>query len=101
IHDVVITGRHDADTDRLCRDLTPICTAQIELFEPATRRAPVDRYLFLITAVGDGYGGLEHRSSTALICQRNDLPYAGMTGLPDGYQGLLGLASHEYFHTWN
>ena len=28
-------------------------------------------------AVGDGYGGLEHRASTALLCSRNDLPWRG------------------------
>jgi predicted metalloprotease with PDZ domain len=100
-HDIVITGRHDADLDRLCRDLAPVCAAQVALFEPESKRAPVDRYLFLITAVGDGYGGLEHRASTALICRRNDLPYPGMKGVPEGYRRLLGLASHEYFHTWN
>jgi predicted metalloprotease with PDZ domain len=100
-HDIAITGRHDADLERLCSDLAPICEAQIALFEPQTRKAPVERYLFLVMAVGEGYGGLEHRSSTALLCRRNDLPYAGMKGLPDGYRGLLGLASHEYFHTWN
>ena len=52
-------------------------------------------------AVGDGYGGLEHRASTALLCARNDLPYRGMVGVPNGYRTFLGLASHEYFHTWN
>jgi predicted metalloprotease with PDZ domain len=52
-------------------------------------------------AVGDGYGGLEHRASTALLCSRGDLPFDGMKGTPDGYQTFLGLASHEYFHTWN
>jgi predicted metalloprotease with PDZ domain len=61
----------------------------------------VDRYLFLTMAVGEGYGGLEHRASTALLCSRHDLPHVGMKGLPDGYQTFLGLASHEYFHTWN
>ena len=55
------------------------------------------RYVFLITAVGDGYGGLEHRASTALLCARDDLPYPGMTGTPERYRTLLGLCSHEYF----
>jgi predicted metalloprotease with PDZ domain len=40
-------------------------------------------YIFLVTAVGDGYGGLEHRASTALLCARDDLPYAGMQGMPE------------------
>ena len=97
-HAVAITGRHDCDMTRLVSDLKPICEAQIRLFgEPA----PMDRYVFLTMAVGDGYGGLEHRASTALLCSRNDLPYAGMDEATEGYRQFLGLCSHEYFHTWN
>ena len=97
-HEIVITGRHDCDMSRLCRDLKRICEWQIRFFgEPA----PMSRYVFLVTAVGNGYGGLEHRASTALLCSRNDLPFAGMSGLPEGYRTFLGLCSHEYFHTWN
>jgi predicted metalloprotease with PDZ domain len=59
------------------------------------------RYVFLTTAVGDGYGGLEHRASTALLCSRADLPHVGMDEATDGYRQFLGLCSHEYFHTWN
>ena len=55
----------------------------------------------LIHATGDGYGGLEHRASTALLCAREALPYLGMKGLPKSYRALLGLASHEYFHAWH
>ena len=100
-HEIAVTGRTDVDLARLARDLKPICSAQIALFEPKRQRAPVPRYLFMTMAVGEGYGGLEHRSSTALLCARNDLPYPAMKGVPDGYQTFLGLASHEYFHTWN
>jgi predicted metalloprotease with PDZ domain len=69
----------------------------------------------MLNAVDDGYGGLEHRNSTALICKRQDLPRLGNSALKpnaaqpsaaqpkqsDGYTTLLGLISHEYFHTWN
>ena len=100
-HEIVVTGRSDVDLGRLARDLEPVCAAQAALFEPRTKRAPFDRFLFLTTAVGDGYGGLEHRDSTALLCGRNDLPWPGMTQPNDGYRTFLGLASHEYFHTWH
>lgn len=100
-HDVVITGAHQCDMARLCADLQRICEAQIAFFEPRSKKAPMERYVFLIMAVGDGYGGLEHRASTALLCSRNDLPYPGMQGVPEGYRTFLGLCSHEYFHTWN
>ena len=99
-HAVAITGQHDADPERLAGDLARICEAQVRLFEPRAHKAPFERYLFLTTVVGDGYGGLEHRASTALLAARNDLPYRGMKGVPDGYRRFLGLASHEYFHAW-
>ena len=97
-HDIALTGRHDCDLDRLCADLKRVCEWQIRLFG---KPAPVDYYAFLTMVVGDGYGGLEHRASTALICSRADLPWKGMEGLPEGYRTFLGLCSHEYFHTWN
>lgn len=101
-HDVVITGRvPNLDLARLCDDLKKICEAQIAFFEPRSKRAPMDRYVFMTLAVGDGYGGLEHRASTALICSRADLPVKGKAEQTDGYRTYLGLCSHEYFHTWN
>ena len=101
-HDVVITGRvPNLDMARLTADLKKICEAQIALFEPRSRRAPMERYVFMTLAVGDGYGGLEHRASTALICSRADLPVKGQKEMSDGYRTYLGLCSHEYFHTWN
>ncbi|HJV72953.1 MAG TPA: M61 family metallopeptidase [Noviherbaspirillum sp.] len=101
-HDIVITGRvPNLDITRLAADLKKICEAQIALFEPKSRRAPMGRYVFMTLAVGDGYGGLEHRASTALICSRADLPVKGQKEMSDGYRTYLGLCSHEYFHTWN
>jgi predicted metalloprotease with PDZ domain len=103
-HDVVITGRvPNLDMARLCTDLKAICETQIAFFEPKTKQAPMDRYVFMTLAVGDGYGGLEHRASTALICARADLPTTSAQGgeRSEGYVKFLGLCSHEYFHTWN
>ena len=75
----------------------------------AATTPPFDRYVFLLNALEDGHGGLEHRASTALLAARRDLPRRGAepadatSGGPasDGYVNLLGLISHEYFHTWN
>jgi predicted metalloprotease with PDZ domain len=101
-HDVVISGRvRNLDMPRLTADLKRICETQIALFEPHDRRAPVDRYVFMTMAVADGYGGLEHRASTALVCNRADLPALGRATQSEGYCTYLGLCSHEYFHTWN
>jgi predicted metalloprotease with PDZ domain len=59
----------------------------------------------MLNAVDEAYGGLEHRNSTALIAARKDLPRVVAKGAstrqPEGYTTLLGLISHEYFHTWN
>ena len=99
-HYLVVSGRHKADLARMARDLKPVCEAHIRLFgEPA----PMDSYLFLTWVTGDGYGGLEHRNSTSLMCSRNDLARRTDPAdkLRDPYRGFLGLCSHEYFHTWN
>lgn len=98
-HDFVLTGLHNADLPRIARDLKLICEYQIKLFgEPA----PFARYVFITWVVGDGYGGLEHRASTSLICSRDDLPLAkNADSMSDGYRTYLGLCSHEYFHSWN
>lgn len=97
-HAMTLTGRHRADQTRLARDLKTVCEYHIHLFgEPA----PMARYLFQVMITGDGYGGLEHRSSTSLLCSRDDLPRAGENTVSEGYRSFLGLCSHEYFHTWN
>lgn len=99
-HEVVLSGRHHTDEARLSRDLAAICSAQIHMFEEA---APFERYWFLTRVVGEGYGGLEHRNSTSLLCSRNDLPlHSDAPGtLRPAYRNYLGLCSHEYFHSWN
>ncbi len=96
-HDIAIAGRQHADLPRLARDFTQICQWQIDFFGGA----PFSRYLFQVLALPDGYGGLEHRSSTSLICRRDELPRSGDDDISDDYLKLLGLASHEYFHAWN
>lgn len=107
-HRFVLTGAGDwVDTERLIEDTRRICETQIAFWH-GDGTPPFERYVFMLHASGDGYGGLEHRNSTALICQRSDLPQR-RTGdakpaalkATDGYTTLLGLISHEYFHTWN
>lgn len=101
-HALVLSGRCEVDGDRIVRDLARICRVQRELFRQEPARGPeFAQYLFLTHVVASGYGGLEHRSSTALICARTDLPRPGETGVKPGYRAFLGLCSHEYFHLWN
>ena len=121
-HRFVVAGAAPAfDGARLMADTKKICEAEIRLWHAttagrATKKPPHKNYLFMLNAVDDGYGGLEHRNSTALICNRRDLPRLGSaapagppaksamgtsTKQSEGYTTLLGLISHEYFHTWN
>ena len=97
-HDVVITGKHRTDMDRLCKDLKKICSYHARFFG---QLPSMERYVFLVMAVGDGYGGLEHRASCSLLCSRDDLPVKGVGEVTERYRTFLGLCSHEYFHTWN
>jgi predicted metalloprotease with PDZ domain len=105
-HEMVFTGViPNLDLKRIAADAQKICAAQIALFEPETRKAPfldsANRYVFMTMVTDTGYGGLEHRASTALMAARRDLPVIGRADAGDGYQTFLGLVSHEYFHTWN
>ncbi|MDX1706497.1 PDZ domain-containing protein [Pseudidiomarina sp.] len=97
-HGLVVAGHHYGDLSRISRDLANICEYQIELFD---HQVPFDNYLFLTIVVGKGFGGLEHRNSTALLCSRKDLILAGKNTIDNDYRGFLSLCSHEYFHSWN
>jgi predicted metalloprotease with PDZ domain len=103
-HEFVVAGALPSfDGSRLLADTQKICETEINFWHDKRPKsqAPYKRYVFMLNAVEEGYGGLEHRNSTALICNRRDLPSVGMKKIPEAYVTLLGLISHEYFHTWN
>ena len=102
-HRFVVAGATPAfDAERLLRDAQKICETAIRFWHGNKHaQIPHKHYVFMLNAVADGYGGLEHRNSTALICNRADLPRLTEAAQSDGYTTLLGLISHEYFHTWN
>ena len=113
-HRVVVAGAAPSfDGARLLADSRRICETAIRFWHAApgsstlAHKPPQQDYVFMLNVVDDGYGGLEHRNSTALICARKDLPRlatakaAAPVRPPEGYTTLLGLISHEYFHTWN
>ena len=123
-HRFVVAGAPPSfDGAKLLADTQAICEAEIRFWHGQERSQkqsrsrktgegqspiPFKHYVFMLNAVADGYGGLEHKNSTALICKRADLPRLPRTTLaptthkqPEGYTQLLGLISHEYFHTWN
>jgi predicted metalloprotease with PDZ domain len=102
-HEFVVAGAWPGfDGERLIADTKKICEAQITFWHGSKKpKPPFERYVFLLNAVDDGYGGLEHRASTALIAKRRDLPQQGVAVMTEGHTTLLGLISHEYFHAWN
>ena len=121
-HRLVVAGAAPSfEGGRLLADVQKICETEIRFWHGAktgtrlTSKPAHRNYVFLLNAVDAGYGGLEHRNSTALICSRKDLPRTGRPGWrasatpggaapveqDTGYGTLLGLISHEYFHTWN
>jgi predicted metalloprotease with PDZ domain len=111
---VVAGATESFDGKQLLADSQAICETAIRFWhgDNAGKKAgpalPFKSYVFMLNAVHDGYGGLEHRNSTALICTRKDLPRQARQTLapathkqPEGYTTLQGLISHEYFHSWN
>jgi len=97
-HGIAIRGRIRLDMGRLCHDLQTLCEQHVSLLDVP---GDMDRYLFLLHAPGSGYGGLEHRWSSSLVCARDSLPARGDDAVDGAYRTFLGLASHEYFHSWN
>ena len=101
LHRIVVTGATTSfDVQRLHQDVEKICQTITDFWQQG-KAPPFDNYVFLLNAVSDGYGGLEHQNSTALLCRRKDLPKLSDKIRTDDYIGLLGLFSHEYFHSWN
>jgi predicted metalloprotease with PDZ domain len=104
-HRFVVAGATATfDGSKLLADTQKICETEMAFWHGKSAKPPFKNYVFMLNAVDDGYGGLEHRNSTALICNRKDLPRLGVdvgSKQSSGYTTLLGLISHEYFHTWN
>jgi len=89
--EVTIAGPSNADMGRLLRSLRRIVEATGALFGGF----PFDRYLFIIHALSERGGGLEHACSCTL-------DIAGMAFEDEkAYQRFDELAAHEFFHAWN
>lgn len=97
-HYLVVSGDNRTDLPRFTDDLTRVCQQQKAVF--GALPDDLTQYWFLLWVTEDGYGGLEHKDSTLLLCSRFDLPAPDATEIDDNYQNLLALCSHEYFHTW-
>jgi predicted metalloprotease with PDZ domain len=87
-HDVVFTGKvPQLDLARLCRDLSRSAKRRSAVRTAHRPRRCRQQPPLRVHDDGatDGYGGLEHRASTALMCARNDLPVRGNSENSDGY----------------
>ena len=77
------------DEDQLVADTRRVIDVCSKLFGGL----PYDRYLFLVHVGPEGRGGLEHKTSTTLLVTQ-----ATLTG--EGYESLISLVAHEFFHVW-
>ncbi|MBE9173486.1 M61 family metallopeptidase [Cyanobium sp. LEGE 06143] len=74
-------------------DVEQVCLACCRLM--GVERPAAAAYLFVLHLNANGYGGLEHDSSTVLQFGRRRL------ARPAGRRKLLQLVAHEYLHQWN
>jgi len=91
LHEVAIISHHETDIDRLTKDIQKI----VESHEKFWGELPYDRYVFMLLVADGQRGGLEHlrcNVSAADPQMFTDTAY---------YKSVLGLLSHEFFHTWN
>jgi len=105
-HALVVSGAAPTfDGERLVADTQRICETVAAFWHGKNGMLPLSHYVFLLNVTSSDWGGLEHRNSTALACSRRELPRREHRGekraFTHGYVQLLGLISHEYFHTWN
>lgn len=56
---------------------------------------PYQQYLFILHLADGMYGGLEHAASTVCLCDKWGF------GKQRDYERILGLITHEFYHTWN
>ncbi len=99
-HYFVLSGTINSNfvSKRLIEDVAKICQTQIDLFGGVV---PFTNYTFILYLGGEIYTGLEHRNSTLLMAPYYSLPVLDQEKISDDYFKLLGLISHEFFHTWN
>lgn len=85
-------GINDIPWERVINDFKKFTEAQIGSFI----EFPVKEYHFLNQIVPyKAYHGVEHQKSTVILLGPSYDVFAG------GYADLLGVSSHELYHTWN
>ncbi|MHA8075574.1 M61 family metallopeptidase [Aquirufa sp. TARAVU-A1A] len=90
-HQIAFFGQAKVDSLKFIADVTKMA----ETAQQVVGQHPCDHYVFIIHNIQRGTGGLEHLYSTT--CSVSRTAYES----PAGYQGVLNLLAHEYFHLWN
>jgi predicted metalloprotease with PDZ domain len=86
-------GEQDADMEKIRKDFVAFTKTQLDFWEGI----PVKDYHFLFQVTPlKFYHGVEHAESTVIALGPGHSLTTGGT-----YEDLLGVSSHELFHTWN
>jgi predicted metalloprotease with PDZ domain len=89
-----LSGEDPIEADgQLLTDVERVCLACCRLM--GVERPAASDYLFVLHLTENGYGGLEHDSSSVLQFGRRRLAET------DGRRKFLQLVAHEYLHQWN
>lgn len=90
-HQLVIWGQGNTNPAQIVADTQKIIQVEAEIFGGL----PYEQYLFILHQTAQGFGGLEHKDSCALIYPRFSFRSE------EGYQRFMQLVAHEFFHLWN
>ena len=90
-HEYAIQGSGNYDINDIIIDTKKIINETMDIFG----EIPYDHYTFFLFNRENGYGGLEHQNSCAMI--RSKWKYKPRKD----YLGFIGLMAHEFFHTYN
>jgi predicted metalloprotease with PDZ domain len=89
--EVAIQGDASLDRERFVSDVRKIVEVQTSIMGVI----PFDRYVFLYHFLPHQFGhGVEHKNSTSIVIGPAEFDKPGM------YRRLLGITSHEFWHTW-
>ena len=88
-----IQGNHLLDSVKMLQDFEQFTTTQINVI----KEFPCTAYHFLLQLLPyKHYHGVEHQNSTVITLGSSEESNHAIL-----YQALLGISSHELFHTWN
>jgi predicted metalloprotease with PDZ domain len=90
-HTISIYGEANYERQKLIEGFSKIIKANFEFWG----RVPYKHYTFIIHCTPQSSGGTEHINSTVVGVRPNQFESE------QGYESILRLISHEFFHTWN